>query len=220
MDNPFKRRRFYSEHLRPDTSRDQPSHQIRADFTLPDSPKISNLKLIEEIDDIQLDEGDIFSDFLGVDEPIDKASFFNELINSGDPHEDSFEREIASRRKGSEKAPENDLFEPVEPSREQVGDVALDKRGTMEMGGRPGESQRGKKEKAHADKQTRVNSRGETEPVWGRAMGITCPEKKKMIEEMFSFKVDVQRKYFGNRMRSQSYSIGQTNSIFDFLNKK
>ena len=217
MNNHFKRRRFYSEKLSTDVTRRGNKDNPIIDFTLPDSPKISNLELIEEVDDFKLDNGDIFSDFLGLEEPIDKASFFEQFMKTGqDNQEDSFELEIASREQEKPNQKESES-----PHKNNQKDLLLELNDFPFLEENNCKGQKIPHEK-NADLETKINSGGKYElySIQNKKFEINCPSKKKMINEIFSFKVDVGKTASGNRNRSQSYSIGQTNSIFDFLNKK
>jgi hypothetical protein len=166
--------------------------------------------LIEEVEDFKLDSGDIFSDFLGLEEPVDKASFFEQFMGEKNEEQDSFELEIESRGKGNLTKKGDDLSEKKNGLLLDLEEFPFLEEGDL-----------GKNAK-NLDSETKINSGGNYEifSTGKKKFEIDCPSKKKMINEMFSFKVDVGKNCFGNRNRSQSYSIGHTNSIFDFLNKK
>ena len=225
MENHFKRRRFYSENLTNNLSKKDSKDNPIPDFTLPDSPKISNLELIHEIDDFKLDEeGDIFSDFLGMKGKIDKASLFNQLTNaSANEEEDSFEIEIASRKEnqkiqkesGTTKVPDStEKTQIFENSLKGKAGLLLLEEGQELSGFDP-----------FGGKKTESSQKGELKGKGFVTLQSTTKEvklggKEKMFAEMFNFKVDVSKSNFGNRNRSQSYSMGQSNSIFDFLNRR
>ena len=219
MNSHFKRRRFYSEKLS-EKAPERPYKQNPPDFTLPDSPKISNLELIDEIEDFELDaEGDIFSDFLGVDVPIDKASFFNQMVEKSKGEQDSFELEIASKKNQGETPSDKQINkeEGFQGSEEQQNKKLNDFIGQdFKIGDFNG------KAKKHIEKTTQMDSHEKrfVPGIQNTQFEINCPMKRKMMQEMFNFKVDVGKNNIGNRLRSQSYSIGQSNSIYDFLNKK
>ena len=220
MDNHFKRRRFYSENLTKDLSRKDSKDNPIPDFTLPESPKISNLELIHEIDDFKLDEeGDILSTFLGVEGNIDKASFFNQLTNaSAKEDEDSFEIEIASRKEKQNIQKESgttnlpDSTEDNQKCNKGKRGFLLLEEGTKLTGFDPFGGDKSK-EIEKTEKKKFMNGLFKTKD-------LDLEGKEKIFKEMFNFKVDVSKTNFGNRNRSQSYSMGQSNSIFDFLNRR
>jgi hypothetical protein len=217
MNNPYKRRRFYSEKLPFDVTRKSNKDNPIPDFTLPESPKISNLELIQEVDDFQLDSGDIFSDFLGLEEPIDKQSFFEQYMKTGkNDQEDSFELEIASREQNQSKQINSSDKKNSNQKQSKIGKEEfplLEENMLLEEI---------PKNKKLDEIETKLNSGGKNDffSNHNSKFEIDCPAKKKLINEMFSFKVDVKTNNLGNRNRSQSYSFGHSNSIFDFLNRK
>ena len=226
MNNHFKRRRFYSEKLSSDlTGKDSKDNPI-PDFTLPDSPKISNLELIHEIDDFELDAGnDIFSDFLGIEGNVDKASLFNQLTNASTKgNDDSFELEIASRKereKAYKKSGKTNLPDSTDKLEESDSSVCA-KNGFMfleEGFDVSGFELFGGKNK-NINGNMVINGKIKHNKQQVNRQDIILDSKKKMLAEMLNFKVDIQKKNFGNRNRSQSYSLGHNNSIFDFLNRK
>lgn len=222
MNNPYKRRRFYSEQLPTEGESFGKKRGYHMDFTLPDSPKISNLELIEEIDDFKLDEeGDIFSDFLGVD----KASFLNQMANAQEQEEDSFELEVKSRKQGLQnssnlkttKIENNQKIEVAEnPKKEYNFDLKLDE-GLKDT---PFCLDLGLNKLNEQSTLLESNKKGNPCKLESQEFEINCPLKRKMMMEMFNFKVDVSSRNGGNRLRSQSYSVGGSNSIYDFLNRK
>ena len=213
MQKPFRRRRFYSEQIGPCST-----PKKKNEFLI-ESPQISNLELVKEVEDFVLEEhGDLFDELLKNQTNLSKEEFFGEMmkeeVNSKGESIDSFELEIEKSKQKLIFGGKREIIKDVHSSstaynnfiyQNSIDNISMLKR---DLKGNNGN-------KTLASDGVRISQENTRE-----IKKILKNKKNDILKNFFNFNLSVNKQYPRNRNRSQSYSVGQNSSIYDFITKK